>query len=191
MNITRTVVNLCWLGLIIYWLTSAASTKRSTRFGLWRPSAGIRIIILVVAVVVIRLPASRDFLADIGRRTPDPNSLVAIMGFIVCVAGLALAVGARAYLGSNWGMPMSLREGHELVTSGPYAYIRHPIYSGILLLTLGSAIAVNPAWVAAFVLFLVYFVQAARVEERDMTKQFPDVYPAYQRRTKMLIPFLL
>jgi protein-S-isoprenylcysteine O-methyltransferase Ste14 len=88
-------------------------------------------------------------------------------------------------------MPMSLREGHELVTSGPYAYIRHPIYSGILLLTLGSAIAVNTAWLAPFVLFLLYFVRAARVEERDMTKQFPDVYPSYQRRTKMLIPFLL
>jgi protein-S-isoprenylcysteine O-methyltransferase Ste14 len=191
MNMTRTVVNLCWLVLIIYWLTSAASSKRSARPGLWRPRAGIRLIILIVAVVVVQLPASRKFLADLRQRTPDPNSVAAIIGVIICVAGVALAVGARAYLGRNWGMPMSLREGHELVTSGPYAYIRHPIYSGILLLTLGSAIAVNPAWLAPFVLFLLYFVQAARMEERDMTKQFPDVYPAYQRRTKMLIPFLL
>jgi|SRR5580704_1738638 protein-S-isoprenylcysteine O-methyltransferase Ste14 len=188
---TRTVVDLCWLVLIIYWLTSAASSKRSARPGLWRPHAGIRVIIFVVAVVVVQLRASQRFLADIVRRTPDPNSVASIIGVVVCVVGVVLAVWARAYLGRNWGMPMSLREGHELVTSGPYAYVRHPIYSGILLLTLGSAIAVNPAWLAPFVLFLVYFVQAARVEERDMTKQFPDAYPAYQRRTKMLIPFLL
>lgn len=191
MSFPRTLVNLCWLGLIAYWLISASGAKRSARPGSWRRYVGIRLVLLIVAILLIRLPGSRDFLVHIARRTPAPGSVAATIGVIICVAGVALAASARAYIGRNWGMPMSLREGHELVTSGPYAYVRHPIYSGILLLMVGSATAVSPMWLVLFALALVYFVYAARVEERDMTKQFPDAYPAYQQRTKMLIPFLL
>ncbi len=191
MDMSRTLVNLCWVALFTYWLISALGAKRSARSGAWGTRAVIRLIIVIVLVILIRLRESRHFLADVARRTPAPDSAAATLGVIMCVAGVALAVWARVYIGRNWGMPMSLREGHELVTSGPYAYIRHPIYSGILLLTVGSAIAAGPMWLALFVVCLVYFVYAARTEERDMTKQFPDAYPAYQRRTKMLIPFLL
>ncbi len=191
MSIARTLVTLCWVGLITYWLISAASAKRSAQSGSWGSRAAIRLTILIVVIILIRLPESRHFLAGMARRMSGPDSIAAIIGVILCLAGVALAVSARTYIGRNWGMPMSLREGHELVTSGPYAYIRHPIYSGILLLTVGSAIAASPMWLALFVVCLVYFVYAARVEERDMTKQFPDAYPAYRRRTKMLIPFVL
>ncbi len=191
MIVPRTIVSLCWIGIITFWLISAAGAKRSARPGAWRNAAGIRLIILIAVIVLIRLPQTRPFLAHIARHSEAPGSVPAIIGVILSLAGVALAVSARAYIGRNWGMPMSLREGHELVTSGPYAYIRHPIYSGLLLLTVGSALAVSPTWLVLFALCLVYFVYAARVEEWDMTRQFPDAYPAYQRRTKMLIPLLL
>jgi protein-S-isoprenylcysteine O-methyltransferase Ste14 len=76
------------------------------------------------------------------------------------------------------------------VTTGPYRYIRHPIYSGIILATIGTAIAISIYWIVAVVLLGAYFVYSATVEERIMGRLFPDSYPRYNRSTKMLVPFL-
>ena len=106
------------------------------------------------------------------------------------LAGLALAVWARIYLGKNWGMPMSEKQNPELVTSGPYRYIRHPIYSGILLAALGSTVDISIYWLVVVIIAGGYFIYSALVEEKLMLKQFPKVYPSYMKRTKMLIPFI-
>jgi protein-S-isoprenylcysteine O-methyltransferase Ste14 len=87
-------------------------------------------------------------------------------------------------------MPMSRKDEPELVTSGPYHRVRHPIYSGILLAGVGTAVALNWLWLLAVILVGVYFVYSATVEERYMSEQFPDSYPAYRRSTKMLVPFI-
>ena len=78
----------------------------------------------------------------------------------------------------------------ELVTSGPYRLVRHPIYSGILVASIGTAVALSWLWLTALALAGIYFVYAATVEERYLTEQFPDDYPPYKRSTKMLVPFL-
>jgi protein-S-isoprenylcysteine O-methyltransferase Ste14 len=78
----------------------------------------------------------------------------------------------------------------ELVTSGPYHLVRHPIYSGILLALVGTAVALSWSWLTAAVLAGAYFIYSAKVEERYLTEQFPDDYPAYKRSTKMLVPFI-
>ena len=96
------------------------------------------------------------------------------------VAGLALAVWARIYLGRNWGMPMSERAEPELVTSGPYRFVRHPIYSGILLAVLGSALCTTLFWLAALVLLGAYFIYSARVEERTDDQLVPVAVPELQ-----------
>jgi protein-S-isoprenylcysteine O-methyltransferase Ste14 len=114
-----------------------------------------------------------------------------VLGAVVLVSGLAFAVWARIYLGRNWGMPMTQKDEPELVTSGPYRFVRHPIYSGLLLAILGTALATNIYWLIALGLMGTYFVYSARVEERLMTSSFPAVYPSYRARTKMLVPFLL
>jgi protein-S-isoprenylcysteine O-methyltransferase Ste14 len=106
------------------------------------------------------------------------------------LAGLALAIWARIYLGRNWGMPMTQKEDPELVTSGPYSYIRHPIYTGILLAIVGSVIAGGDFWLVFLVITAPYFIYSAVMEERLMMKQFPKVYPSYKSKTKMLIPFV-
>ena len=113
------------------------------------------------------------------------------IGLAVFVSGLALAIWARVYLGRNWGTPMSQKEDPELVTSGPYRMIRHPIYSGIILAMVGTTIAVSLYWVVAVVILGAYFFYSAVMEERYMARQFPDSYPQYKRSTKMLVPFLL
>ena len=121
--------------------------------------------------------------------TARPGVLGGI-GVAACLAGFAFAVWARIELGRNWGMPMSLKEGHELVTAGPYAYVRHPIYGGILLAVLGSALAESPAWLVLLAIFSVYFLYSAKTEEGLMRTLFPGQYPDYVRKTKMLIPFV-
>jgi protein-S-isoprenylcysteine O-methyltransferase Ste14 len=88
-------------------------------------------------------------------------------------------------------MPMTKKAEPELVTSGPYRFVRHPIYSGILLGLLGTALAINLYLLIAFGAGLAYCVYSARVEERWLTASFPSAYPAYRTHTKMLIPFVL
>ena len=88
-------------------------------------------------------------------------------------------------------MPMSQKTDAELVTNGPYRFIRNPIYSGIILAMIGTTIAVSLYWLIAAVLAGAYFIYSATVEARDMAARFPDTYPEYKRSTKMLIPFIV
>ncbi len=85
---------------------------------------------------------------------------------------------------------MTQKDEPELVTSGPYHLVRHPIYSGILAAGVGTALALSWVWLVAVALAGVYFVYSATVEERYLTEQFPDDYAAYKRSTKMLVPFV-
>ncbi len=121
---------------------------------------------------------------------PAPDWLLGT-GLAIFVLGLALAVWARVYLGRNWGMPMSRRAEPELVTTGPYRRIRHPIYSGVILGMIGTAMAVSPYWLYAVAILGAYFLVSAVIEERTMGKLFPAAYPPYKRATKMFIPCIL
>ena len=94
-------------------------------------------------------------------------------------------------IGRNWAPPATCRTDTELVTSGPYALVRHPIYGGILLMMVGTAIGLIPTWWLVAAAAGIYFFYSARAEERFMTERFPDSYPAYRARTKMLIPLLI
>ena len=87
-------------------------------------------------------------------------------------------------------MPMTQKIDPELVTTGPYRTIRHPIYTGIILAMIGTAIAVSLYAFIPVVVLGAYFIHSARTEERYLAGQFPDTYLPYQRSTKMLIPFL-
>jgi protein-S-isoprenylcysteine O-methyltransferase Ste14 len=110
---------------------------------------------------------------------------------IVLLLGLAFAVWARIHLGRNWGMPMTQKDQPELVTSGPYHLVRHPIYSGVLLGLLGTALATSLYFLIALGIVGAYFLYSASVEERLLAKTFPTAYPSYRAHTKMLIPFVL
>src|SRR5262249_17801359 len=118
------------------------------------------------------------------------SPFVRIAGVVLCVAGVAFAIWARRTLGKNWGMPMTVHQSPELVTSGPYATVRHPIYSAILLALSGTALALNLWWFVAVAAALAYFSFAARREERTMLAAFPREYPAYRERTKMIVPWI-
>ncbi len=176
-----------WLAFILFWAVEATRAKRRAR-GSVLPNL-IRILALFAIVLSLRI----SFGAHLLRQSAGPlvsNPVAAIAGAVLCALGIGIAVWARIYLGRNWGMPMSLREGHELVTNGPYAYVRHPIYSGIFLALIGTAVVEDRLWIVFLAVFFAYFIYAAKVEEKTMLEQFPNEYPAYARRTKMLVPFV-
>jgi protein-S-isoprenylcysteine O-methyltransferase Ste14 len=179
-----------WITFEAYWLISAARTKKSLRVNRsWTAVYALLVLIVLVAVILIaRIYGVRSLRQFASVGIIDP--VFSIAGLVLCALGLGFAAWARAYLGKNWGMPMSVRQDAELVMTGPYRFIRHPIYSGILLAMLGSALVAGILWLIVFVLFGTYFVLSARAEERLMTRQFPDQYPEYKSRTKALIPFI-
>jgi protein-S-isoprenylcysteine O-methyltransferase Ste14 len=179
-----------WLIFLAYWLVAAMRVKRSAG-GTWGRGAILRAAIAVGILLLLR----ELLRSNVWRHVPDAvthvSPIVASVGVAVCALGIGIAIWARTHLGRNWGMPMSLREGHELVTTGPYAFVRHPIYTGILLAIVGTTLV--QGWFPRIVLLaavFAYFVYAAKVEERSMIRQFPTEYPDYTKRTKMLIPFL-
>lgn len=115
---------------------------------------------------------------------------VQILGVILCVLGLAFAIWARRDLGRNWSGTPSMKEDHELVTSGPYRFVRHPIYTGMILALFGSVLASGIIWLVIFIIFCINFLYQLPVEEKYMMQLFPNEYPEYKKRTKALIPFV-
>ena len=185
----RSVIGFGWLLFFAYWWISAIGVKKNIRRRSWRRQVGVRILVIAAIIALIRLPATRAFF-QAGPPPAEINSINGIAGLVVCMAGFALAVWARLYLGRNWGMPMTLKEGHELVTTGPYSYVRHPIYTGMLLAVLGSGLVNGPIWVIVFIGMASYCVYSAHTEEKVMLQQFPEQYARYKRRTKAIVPFI-
>jgi protein-S-isoprenylcysteine O-methyltransferase Ste14 len=181
MRAVELVVAIGWAAFWLYWLVAAFSMKRG-RIA-WSRELRIRPVIIVVAIVLIRLRAFRH----LGTNS-DPWRAGA--GLVLFAVGLGFAIWARVHIGRNWGTPMSRKDEPELVTSGPYRLVRHPIYSGILVAGIGTAVALSWAWLIAVALAGTYFVYAAVVEERNLTDEFPGNYPAYKQATKMLVPFI-
>lgn len=110
-------------------------------------------------------------------------------GFALIVAGLVFSAWARLCLGTNWSVPVTLKEGHEFVRSGPYTFVRHPLYSGCLLALAGSAI-INGEWRGAlgFALIFASLTYKIRVEETWLTAHFGEPYTRYRREVAALIP---
>jgi protein-S-isoprenylcysteine O-methyltransferase Ste14 len=170
-----------WAAFWLYWLAAAFSMKRGRVA--WSRELRIRAVLVVAVLVLIRFGAFRG-------RGLDTDPWRAGIGLVLFATGLVFAIWARRHIGRNWGTPMTQKDEPELVTSGPYHLVRHPIYSGILLAGIGTALALSWVWLTAVVLAGVYFVYSATVEERYLTEQFPDDYPVYRRSTKMLVPFV-
>jgi protein-S-isoprenylcysteine O-methyltransferase Ste14 len=188
-SLYRSIIAGLWLLFVAYWAVAAVGAKPSTSGRLWRGGIGLRLVGLLLIAAVLRSPSLREFLAQI-QRSAGHSGILGWTGVVLCVLGFGLAINARWHLGRNWGMPMSRKEQPELVTSGPYTLIRHPIYTGLILAMLGSAIGVNIFWALMLVPVGAYFIYSARREESIMLQQFPEQYAAYMARTGMLTPRL-
>ena len=188
-SLSLDIIRACWIAFVAVWLVAAVSTKRTV----YRESRAQRLrywVLLVIAYLLLVY----------GRQLPSPLNLrviphaapIAWAGALLCMAGLAVALWARVILGRNWSGVVTLKEGHELVEHGPYRFVRHPIYTGIL--TMFFATALVQGHVAGFagvlLMFASFWIKLGR-EEKLMLQQFPERYAAYQHRAKRIIPFVL
>ena len=175
----------CWAIFIIFWLLAAMNVKRTTEQ--WSPATGLGY--LLVSVVIFNLLFKTELMED-ARLVPHDGP-VPLLAAVCGIAGLAITLWARVMLGRNWSGSITHKEDHELVERGPYRFVRHPIYTGMLLMVIGSAL-VRDTWdaAAAIVLFAAVHIWKLRQEEALMTRYFPDSYPAYRTRTKALVPFV-
>ena len=180
-----------WLTLVAYWIPSANAVSRSigSKWIWWREIA-VRLGFFALVVLALRVAVLNGVLPDAGLYALNTSMLMGLVGLVLSVLGIGLAILARALLGGNWAMPLSSRENRELVTTGPYAFVRHPIYSGMLLAMIGSAIGQSVFWLLPLIVYGPNFVSSARREESLLIEQFPERYPAYMQRTKMLLPFV-
>jgi protein-S-isoprenylcysteine O-methyltransferase Ste14 len=187
---TSQFIVLCWAAFVLYWIVMAGRVKRTVE----RSGAWTRFVIGVAMVVVLftwgRL--RRHGMIRVPEYWWGYSLAAGLLGALLTVLGLALAIWARNVIGRNWSATVVFKENHELIERGPYAYVRHPIYSALLLMILGTAVASGaPEWFVILGVAFVMLLVKARMEERMMTRHFPAAYPAYKRRVKALIPFVL
>lgn len=184
-------LKLCWFAVIGYWLWSARNVKRPQR----TESRAKRFLAywLPLAVAVLLLGPGEWFGHSLLREKFVPHTtLVYSIGLLLCIAGAALAIASRHLLGRNWSGTVQLKQDHELIEAGPYRYVRHPIYSGLLLMFLGNAVMVGD-WrgLLAVAIVAVSFWFKLRQEERWLVAHFGPVYEDYCKRTHALVPGLL
>lgn len=179
------ILSLLWGGLSLYWVSSGpASTSGEFRF--------YRVLrLLILGVTFALLFWDQTAVGVLGRAVLPARAGLAIFGFAVALIGLAVALWARIHLGKFWSDKVVLREDHQLIRSGPYASMRHPIYSGVLLGVLGTALIVDQ-WrgLLAFALLLANYTIKAKREERILADRFQEEFRQHQSGTGFLLPRL-
>ena len=179
-----------WVTYIVYWQIAAAGAKVTERI---EPLASriFRTVLLLAGILLISWPwpipvpwLYRHFLAVTAETF--------WVGAAITLAGLLFCVWARVTLGRNWSRSVTIKQDHELITAGPYARVRHPIYTGLLTGFAGTAIALAQyRGLLAFALIFASLWYKLRLEEKWMRGQFGDTYAEYARHTAALIPWVL
>ncbi len=183
------LIYVTWIGVGIVWAIGAVATKRTAQV----QSPGSRLIhVSFVAAAFALLFAPGLAIGPLGWRFVPDSAVIAYTGLALTLGGAALAVWARIFLGRNWSAVVTIREDHQIVQTGPYAVVRHPIYSGGLLAMLGTALAFGELreLVALGLAFMAWWFKS-RLEERFMEQRFGAEYVAYKQRVKALIPMVL
>jgi protein-S-isoprenylcysteine O-methyltransferase Ste14 len=175
-----------WYALLIYWAFSALRLKRikvSESLGgrLWH--------IGIMVLVFMLLYSDRLSIGPLGLRFVPESPSLRNLGIFLTFAGAGVAIWARYSLGQYWSGRVTLKEDHQLIRVGPYAYVRHPIYAGLLVAMAGAALVVGE-WraLAGVMLALIDFSRKAAKEEALLVTEFGDEYKEFQKRTGFLIP---
>lgn len=180
-----------WFVFIAYWAIQARAAKSTARS---EPAAARLLkywLPLIVGTLLI-LPWRGAEGALLRARFAQTNAWLPLFGALLVWAGVLFAIWARATLGRNWSAVVQVKQGHELVERGPYRWVRHPIYTGLLAAYLGTALALGE-WrgLLGTAIVGVSFWFKLRLEERWMRETFGARYEDYMRRTKALVPGLL
>ncbi|HET8581175.1 MAG TPA: isoprenylcysteine carboxylmethyltransferase family protein [Candidatus Paceibacterota bacterium] len=186
------IVNLIlasWVVFLLVWIFAAFGNKQPRELEPLGQRLSYTILIWIGAILLFAPLDTRIYPLNVPVIPHDP-----VLGWLAAalvLLGLALAFWARATLGRNWSGSVQVKEGHELVTKGPYAIVRHPIYTALLIMVIGTILVVaNLGAVLALPITAAGFIIKLLAEERTMRRQFPDAYAAYATRVKRLVPFV-
>jgi protein-S-isoprenylcysteine O-methyltransferase Ste14 len=180
------LITVLWAAWALYWLIAAFSAKPIRR----RESFASRLSHYVPLVLAILLVVSPRFAGTaLGTRFLPRSAILFWFGTALVLCGLLFAVAARRHLGGNWSGTVTLKQDHTLTRSGPYRFVRHPIYTGILLAFFGSSVVALGEWrgVVALALITAAFLHKIQVEERFLQEQFGDAYARYREEVPALI----
>ncbi len=181
------LIDFSWLLFVLYWLATAIRAKKPAK----QQSRGARLVYIAYMAVGFWLvwfsaPPLLDFL---NRRFVSDDRWILWLGAALVFAGIFFAIWARATIGRNWSAEVQIKQEHQLIRSGPYAHIRHPIYTGMLIAVAGSALAIGE-YHALFGLLVVGFgfARKAKTEEAFLSAQFGPAFAEHQRHTGFFLP---
>src|SRR5215469_5898553 len=180
-------INALWILFCAYWLISAFKRKKTKQRETWFQRFGYVLLPLVAFYFLLQ---PRAHFGLLGERFIPAGPLGEWIGVFLTAAGIGIAVWARWHLGTNWSGTVTLKEGHELIRTGPYRFIRHPIYTGILLALLGTiaaGVGEVRALLAIAVAWLSFYIKARR-EESFLTQEFGPGFEEHKRHTGMFLP---
>lgn len=184
-----TLTGILWCIFWVYWIYAAKKTKKTVR----QQSTWGQVIILFRQIVCYALIYVPQFaIGWLGQQVFDAKFVSGLFGSVIGIIGFLFAVWARRTLNTNWSGTITLKEHHELIQQGPYRLVRHPIYTGLMLIWLGSALALDET--RGFLAFAITFWglwNKLKQEEALLCQQFPGIYSTYKQQVKALIPFLL
>ena len=179
------VIELTWVVFFLYWFFSAFRVKKMRR----REPVAQRLAYLFAigfAAFILSALAPRTFLH---RRFVPMLPWIDLLGASLTVAGVGFAIWGRSHIGQYWSAPVALREGHQLIRTGPYAHIRHPIYSGALLALAGTCLSMgNYRAIVLFGLVLAGFTMKARKEEALLAGEFGPAFDKHRNHTGFFLP---
>jgi protein-S-isoprenylcysteine O-methyltransferase Ste14 len=182
-----------WLVLVVYWRVSALKARRPTvRRGPFTSRYAILLMLFAGYILVFFHSERRDIDAKIGllgQHIFPRSDALAVAAVVFTWIGIGLALWARSHLGQYWSARVAVKEDHKLVRTGPYAYFRHPIYSGFDLAIIGGALAID-RWrcVIGLVLVIAAYWIKAKKEESMLTEQFGPAFEEHRRVTGFLLP---
>jgi protein-S-isoprenylcysteine O-methyltransferase Ste14 len=178
-----------WIGWLVLWRIMAFRVKATAQSENWASRLSHLAPLLVAGAL---LAAPRIPLPPLDARFVPLAIWPAALGAALTFAGLLFSVWARFTLAGNWSDFVQIKQDHELVVQGPYRWVRHPIYTGLILMFAGTALAVGE-WrgVLAVAIAAASFWRKLRLEETVMRRQFGEAYGDYVARVPALIPFVL
>ena len=186
-----TLAAVAWLLFLFYWLWSARRVKSSAR-GESAPARFFKYWLPIIVNLALMWPTRWYQGTWLGVRFVPLTPWLPTLALALAAAGLLFACWARSILGSNWSAVVQVKQDHELIESGPYRYVRHPIYTGLLLALAGTALLLGE-WraVLGFVIMFVSFWRKLRLEEAWLREYFGPAYGQYMQRVKAIVPGLL
>ncbi len=177
-----------WVLWLLYWIVASFGAKPRQRTESTRSRLS-HLLPLLVGGLLMGVPRALPGVLDVPLVPSTPAWLIGAT--VLVVLGLGFSAAGRARLGRNWSSLVTLKTGHELIRSGPYSYVRHPIYSGLLLALLGTALALGTERALLGIVFMIVaFVRKLTLEERFMAEQFGQSYARYRAEVAALIPFV-